>query len=288
MDCGGSCSGCSAGDACNKIADCAAGLLCSNGKCVHAGSCKALLAAGVKTTGEYTIDPNGGSSADAFKVRCEMTTSGGGWTLVASFINTDGKNNWTRPTGYGNWTNTTTLGSLSTYTSADYKSKAYSMLFITDLMLTDETGGWLSYTGVLSSKTMRAQMASFSACQTAPLVKPGDTRIKSSSALYQKAAMLAFYSGDPNYSNTCAFSKVHNDSSMLAIGGHRCGTIGAGQWGTNYNSGMDWHANLSNASVCVACDACGPWYTHKVVTSKNHSNNKGAHDNSKRGYLWVR
>ncbi len=288
VDCGGSCSGCAAGKACSKTPDCAAGTLCKGGKCVYAASCKELHAAGNKTNGEYTIDPNGGSAADAYKVRCDMTTSGGGWTLVASFINTDSKNSWTRPTGYGNWTNTATLGSLATYTSADFKSKAYSQLTIKDLMLTDETGGWLSYTGVLSSTTMRAQMASYSKCQTSPLVKPGDSRVKSSSAIYQQAAMLTFYAGDPNRSSHCAFSGSHSDSTMLAIGGHGCGTIGAGQWGTNYNSGMDWHANLQNSSACVACDACKAWYGHKVATSKNHSNNKGAHDSSKRGYLWVR
>jgi hypothetical protein len=34
-------------------------------------------------TGRYWIDPNGGAVADAFEVWCEMSYSGGGWTLIS-------------------------------------------------------------------------------------------------------------------------------------------------------------------------------------------------------------
>lgn len=58
---------------------------CGNGlsQQTPAPSCLALKqAAAQDTDGVYWLDPNGGSTDDAFQTWCDMTSDGGGWTLV--------------------------------------------------------------------------------------------------------------------------------------------------------------------------------------------------------------
>ncbi|XP_018418345.1 PREDICTED: intelectin-1a-like [Nanorana parkeri] len=96
--------------------------------------------------GIYTLTTEEGETYQTF---CDMSTNGGGWTLVASVHenNMNGKctpgdrwssqqgNNPNNPAGEGNWANYATFGLPSGATSDDYKNPGYYDITAKDLGL---------------------------------------------------------------------------------------------------------------------------------------------------------
>ncbi|XDV46526.1 hypothetical protein PO909_014411 [Leuciscus waleckii] len=107
------------------------------GRAYAARSCKELQKKyQVNEDGLYYLNSSRGVLYQTF---CDMTTAGGGWTLVASVHenNMYGKctvgDRWSsqqgsepnRPDGEGTWANTVTFGSADASTSDDYKNPGY-------------------------------------------------------------------------------------------------------------------------------------------------------------------
>lgn len=81
-DCGGACKPCSVGQTCAVNADCGEAT-CAAKKCAYLRSCAEILAAQpTLPSGVYLIDPDGAGAETPMPAYCDMSSDGGGWTMV--------------------------------------------------------------------------------------------------------------------------------------------------------------------------------------------------------------
>lgn len=145
VDCGGRCGpgSCGAGQTCTEDADCSS-MDCdlAMNVCVSNDHCLDLLDQGIVVDGVYSIDPDGMGPGAPFDVYCDMSSSGGGWTLIARFSNADAEE-WMLDTGEMWYDRLTPTGvPIDPSLNEDAQSEAFWTVSASELRLTrsDEVG----------------------------------------------------------------------------------------------------------------------------------------------------
>ena len=91
-------------------------------------------------SGQYMIDVDGQGPEAPMTVQCDMDTDEGGWTLIGSLVNGDGRKWNSLPA----LTDASAFGALDTYTSGDYKSPGWALVSAQHLLVRTEdyAVGW--------------------------------------------------------------------------------------------------------------------------------------------------
>ena len=220
--------------------------------CDFRQSCKTILDAGGSTgDGYYVIDPDGEQTGEEpFEVWCDMTTHGGGYTLVGSFVNIDNVYAWTSMDGLafdnaGVWRNADPFGFAQFHTTFDHKSPAYAAVAATDLLAVDSAGNWASFDGAVWGGTLLDTVLGYTDCSASWI--PGVT-VDSSDATMAAGGQITFYGVDGD-AQACPHPgglDTEASASVLTLAGDGCSTTGFG------NTRAALEGDGSDAAFCLA------------------------------------
>ena len=203
-------------------------------------SCKHIMdLAPTAEDGEYWIKPN---SDPSYLTYCDMTTDGGGWSLIGIISSHDGIGsgacNMTWHYASANWTNASVFAEDSFNNEVDHKYASYSNLPFTHFMMNESVNnviGWKSWS--FGSQTDFATMMGGGCTTIASSAAASGGTITSDNALIYSNNMLRNCNADYSHNNDT--SRLHGNSPNNPNGNCYNGCWGLGCKGDNgcsYNS----------------------------------------------------
>jgi hypothetical protein len=207
-----------------------------NESCVYKSCLEILQNNPGSPSGTYTIDPDGAGSVTPFPVYCDMTSNGGGWTLI--LMAPDSGTDFGYDAAY--WTNTATLNPNVTNpaTNVAMKSPAFSTLPFTAMRFC-----MTNVTSCLNeSVTATSAMAVFSGPEQAFNRPPGDFAVLGYPGGYgcQRNGINVYdIGGGANAKTRCRYGILMNNEATCegSVDGGR-GLGCRGYYGTQISAGQ--------------------------------------------------